>query len=92
MTNSTIESNTTGRWSHRKSLFIVVVGAAIGWVAAIVSVYGVLRSIDGDDINSTPPALMVSDEDYQDLSEIAPAAGETEDQQNDNGRKNIGTP
>lgn len=92
MTNSTIESNISGRWSHRKSLFIVVVGAAIGWVAAIVSIYSVLRSIDGDGINKVPSAIIVSDEDYQGLAEIAPAAGDAQEQRDENSRRNIGTP
>lgn len=68
-------TQSSGKWSPRKSLFIVVVGAAVGWVAAIVSVYGIMRSMDGDRLINSAPTTIASDQDYKALSEIAPAAG-----------------
>lgn len=79
MKNLTMKSDSSGRWSPRRSLLIVVVGAAVGWVAAIVSVYGIMRSLDGDALLGDAPSTIIAEEDAGALSNIAPASGPDED-------------
>jgi|GEM_PF-2773537 len=79
MKNLTMKSESSGRWSPRRSLLIVVVGAAVGWVAAIVSVYGIMRSLDGEALLGNSPTTIAAEEDARALNSIAPASGRQSD-------------
>lgn len=78
MTQKAIKLSGSGKWSPRKSLFIVVVGAAFGWVAALVTVYGIMRSMDGAQTLVPAATSIASESDYRALADIAPAAGGTD--------------
>lgn len=86
MKNLTMNSESSGRWSPRRSLLIVVVGAAVGWVAAIVSVYGIMRSLDGEALLGNTPTTIASEEDGRTLNDIAPASGQQADKEDETAR------
>lgn len=70
-----MQTKASGRWSPRKALFVVVTGAALGWVAAIVSIYAIVRGMDGETMVTPSPTTIAAEDDFKRLSDIAPAAG-----------------
>tara|TARA_B100001939_G_C16946159_1_gene620456 strand:+ start:6170 stop:6433 length:264 start_codon:yes stop_codon:yes gene_type:complete len=68
------------RLSMRQSVMIWIVGAILGWLVAVASVYTALRAPDSD-IASDQPASQndVSPEDAERVQEIMPAAGSDEE-------------
>lgn len=70
------------RMSIRHSLLVWVSGAVLGWVVAVVAIYGLLRDTDEPRIAEKPiPATerAIADDSPaapEDLNKIAPASGE----------------
>lgn len=65
------------RMSVRNSLLVWVSGAVLGWVVAVVAIYGLLRASDepmvADMEKLSPPIAQSADPDI--LNKIEPAAG-----------------
>ncbi|RMF07528.1 MAG: hypothetical protein D6763_12140 [Alphaproteobacteria bacterium] len=68
------------RMSVRNSLLVWVSGAVLGWVVAVVAIYGLLRASDESVIAdsqemSTPASSIAQEHDPTILNKIEPAAG-----------------
>jgi hypothetical protein len=75
---TTNDENSSGKLSPRQSLLIWVTGMFLGWGVAVVLVYQLIRT---SDIAPTPEAstpVVASDQTAPSLSDIAPAAGDTD--------------
>ncbi|WP_417318997.1 hypothetical protein [Emcibacter sp.] len=71
------DKNSDERLSMRQSVMIWVVGAVLGWVVAVASVYSALRSPDSEIAKNTlHKEETVSPEDAEKVQEIMPAAGQ----------------
>lgn len=70
----TRDKNEEGRLAPRSSLLMIITGAVMGWVLAFVIIYGVVRGL-GNDITDQGNVLLANDADIRAVSEIQPAAG-----------------
>ncbi|WP_321389626.1 hypothetical protein [Emcibacter sp.] len=78
------EKNSDERLSMRQSVMIWVVGAVLGWVVAVASVYSALRTPESDiATNNAPLEETISPEDAAKVQEIMPAAGEEKTENKD---------
>ncbi|MFC7049358.1 hypothetical protein [Emcibacter nanhaiensis] len=78
------ENNSDERLSMRQSVMIWVVGAVLGWVVAVASVYSALRSPESEIAeNKAPLEEKISPEDAEKVQEIMPAAGQEDKKSED---------